>query len=30
MLLVFVGIHNAWDSIQFVALQREPGGADGA
>jgi len=30
MLLVFIGIHNAWDTIQYLALQGSPGEADGA
>jgi hypothetical protein len=24
LLLVFVGIHNAWDTVMFVMVQREP------
>jgi hypothetical protein len=28
VLLLFVGIHNAWDAVTYIALKGEP--ADGA
>ena len=29
LLLLFIGIHNAWDTVKFVAIQRPPAGGAG-